>query len=140
MSDYGREAWLRLGRAVKTARKKQGLRSAAEWNEATGISARTLLGLERGQPVSDETITRIEKVLGWPSVFAYTVLTDPDAPLVPTSIAQQIADKLGVGVQAAKGWLEGEDVPENRRVALIELLRAASDQELRGLGLHRDMG
>ena len=81
---YSPSDWQRLGRAVYTARmKRAAYRDINNWCDAVGRTSRTLYGLERGEPVGPKTITSIEAALGWPEDFAYTVLSNPRAPLWP---------------------------------------------------------
>lgn len=76
---YSTAAWRHLGRRVKDARKGKGLRETTDWAVAVGRSGRTLLGLERGEPVGDETLELIEQALGWVAGEAHRILMDASA-------------------------------------------------------------
>jgi hypothetical protein len=63
------EDWIRLGRAVKDARKRAGYRDMKIWAGKVGRSTRMLQGLERGEPVGGGTLELVEDALerhrGW---------------------------------------------------------------------------
>jgi hypothetical protein len=64
---YAAPGWARAGQTVRRARERHGYSDTKEWADAVGRSSRQLLGFERGEPVGDQTIGRIESVLDWPS-------------------------------------------------------------------------
>lgn len=67
--------WTRLGQEVKDARKRAGYRDMAKWATTVGRSTRMLLGLERGEPVGENTLELIEDVLQRPRGWASDVLS-----------------------------------------------------------------
>lgn len=96
MRDYGKDAWERLGKAVKRARQAKGLGKTADWVHAAGKSDKTLLGLERGEPRGDDTLQAVEQALGWPPGRTYRILDGhgfhalPDGRVVETSAAHLV--------------------------------------------------
>lgn len=81
---YTRDQWKRLGDAVHIARMKNPeWRDIIEWARAVDRSTRVVYGLERGEPVGMETVTRIERLLRWPPDYTISLLTDPKTPSVP---------------------------------------------------------
>lgn len=75
MTDYSAQDWERLGRAVKRSRMNSPeLSSTKIWAARIGRSSRTLLGLERGEPVGDATLFRIENELNWPEGYSWKIL------------------------------------------------------------------
>lgn len=81
MTDYSPEDWKRLGRAVKRARmRQQGYQNTQDWAAAVGRSSRIVLGLERGEPTGEETLLRIETLLGWPTDYAWQILRSAEPP------------------------------------------------------------
>lgn len=85
MTRWGHEDWQRLGRAVYEARRAAGYRQTAQWQTKVGRSSRTLLGLERGEPVGASTLEDVEDALGWPRGRAEELLAGQ--PLRPTTAA-----------------------------------------------------
>lgn len=88
MSD-GREGWKRLGRYVLRARTDAGYGDTQDWVHKTGLSARTLLGLERGEHVGRKTLAKVEHALD-----------------LDTGALDQVLDEAGDGV-ASTSAIEG---------------------------------
>lgn len=82
MPDYTADAWRQFGKVVRTERKKAGFRDTTAWAAEVGRSTRMLLGLERGEPVGDETIERVAEALGWELSWAYQLLETGSKPTV----------------------------------------------------------
>lgn len=57
--------WPRLGEHVRARRVQLGYRSRDRVAELAGVGSRTLGDLERGQPVSDNTLWALEPALQW---------------------------------------------------------------------------
>lgn len=74
MATQSENDWERLGQWVKSHRVAAGYESMKLWADAVGRSTRQLLGLERGEPVGDTTLVKIEHLLDWPPGTAKGVL------------------------------------------------------------------
>lgn len=91
MGDPKHEDWLRLGLAIKDARKRAGMRDIAVWADAISRSTRVAYGIERGEPSGEGTLENVEDVLGWPryrtrDILAGRLVTpeSQDADFVPS--------------------------------------------------------
>lgn len=111
MPNYEHDDWLRLGRAVYSARNSAGLRDTKVWASKVGRSTRMLLGLERGEPVGRGTLDAIEKALGWPLGRSHEVLADIKPTLdrseTPNEVVSRGNDASTLGDQSA----EAESAP-----------------------------
>lgn len=57
--------WPRLGAQVRARRVQLGFKSRDRFADLAGVGSRTLGELERGLPVSDNTLYALEPVLDW---------------------------------------------------------------------------
>jgi hypothetical protein len=72
---YEASGWELLGRTVRYMRQRAGYRTTKSWADVLGRSTRTVLGLERGEPVGEDTLERIAAVLSWPPDVMYALLS-----------------------------------------------------------------
>lgn len=99
METYDREAWQRLGKLVRRQRKRVGFENSNDWAAAVGRSSRVLLGLERGEKTGEDTLGRVEQLLGWAEDSCQRVLdggeptlasedrpAGPSLSVVPTTV------------------------------------------------------
>lgn len=103
--------WARLGRRIRAERGRKGYPSAAALADATGLSVRTIQGIETGSRTSrprDATLARIELALGWQPGSAERI--------VEGGRARESTDPLLERVIAAWPQLAGDD-----QVQLAEL-------------------
>jgi transcriptional regulator with XRE-family HTH domain len=105
--------WRRLGMEVRRSRILAGYDRAEEFAARAGVSARTLLKLERGEHVRMGTVYKIEQALGWRAGAAEDILTGRTSP------AEQAASPAG----------GDEPLTEQDRL-MLEMLRMYRGQEL----------
>lgn len=104
MPKYGHSAWYFLGTQIKTARKQQGMRDTKLWADKVGRSTRVLLGLERGEPVGDDTLELVELALGWPAGRCEVILAQqPNRPDLDLAVMRQIEGSEIEDADAARG-------------------------------------
>lgn len=92
MHSYQHPDWVRLGRAVYSARSRSGYGDMTIWADRVGRSTRMLLGLERGERVGRGTLEAIEAALEWPTGHSHAVLSGAVVTAFPVSAAGPSAE------------------------------------------------
>lgn len=135
--------WPRLGQYVRARRVQIGFRSMERLAKTSGLGARTLGDLERGQLVSENTLYALEPFLGWRSGSWRAVLEGGEPSLLEENPrpAREI-DRRSVGelVEAGQAPLLSID-PEALRGLTDEqqavVIREAQEHALRTARLLR---
>lgn len=87
MSEYEIEAWRRLGKLIRRQRTRLRI-DTDEWASLVGRTSRVLLGLERGEKTGEETLRRVEELLGWAEGSIESILAGGEPTLVPEQPTQ----------------------------------------------------
>lgn len=132
MPTYPTAAWERLGREIKTARRRGGMSDSALWAQKIGRSTRTLLGLERGEPTGDDTLLRIEEALGWPTGRCIDLLESAADASTPAAagLDPEMAPSGDLPGNNGPDWSDGEQMSPADETVLMHIPAGA----LAGLG------
>lgn len=128
MAENGRD-WKRLGKYVVQARVEAGYPKRPSFVEAikritgTAVTDRTIGNLERGTPVSDNTIAAVELTLGWAPGSGEAILRGGEPtkrapkPRRPASDSDGLRSSLKVmrramGHDAFMQWVDEVSAPD----------------------------
>lgn len=120
------EDWARLGRVVRRERKLQGFRDTARWAAVVGRSSRSLLGLERGEAVGDETLELVSEALNkgaqWAALILENRMTDGDTRANPEPQGEVNGSSVGGNRKGQEPYLSRREGPNLSDVSTDALL------------------
>ena len=125
------EAWARLGRALRSARDRQGL-TQGELGDLAGVSGRSVQEAESGKvPRARKpyTLSRIAQALGWPVDSVEAVLDGEQPPGewrdVPVKPDEKTAEAIiGQAMVRATDNVTSAEIRAATQIAVEELRRA----------------
>jgi transcriptional regulator with XRE-family HTH domain len=133
--------WRRLGDYVVRRRNELEIHSQAAFEEATGISYRTLSRLETGHSVSRNTLRTVERVLQW-EIYSADDILDGGAP-TPAGTRQPLKPLTPLQREALAELdvLMAKGVPDDEAIdTVVENARRALERSRRTDQSGRDTG
>ncbi|MGH3099283.1 MAG: hypothetical protein ACRDMV_25160 [Streptosporangiales bacterium] len=127
--------WERLGDEVRRARVLAGHDSAADFGKLVGVSGRTVLALERGEPVADRTLIRVATALGWPNAACERILAGEDPQLVltsarPSSERDATVERIREDLAKGEEMIRSLPLSDADRAKWISRLHARTEQRV----------